>query len=138
MKTYYVSGIKWDCDEYDPQECGCPNETYVNAEDVENAIEVLSEEYGYCIESVNLIIESDPKKMVEKKTHELLENAMDLAKAKIGRALNCGALNIEQADSDDYRLPKIILHAVMQCLVDETRPLDKDNRKESNNLYHFL
>lgn len=77
------------------------------------------------------------KQATEQKTNELLDKAVEMAKSKIKKALNCGAVDVESYD-DDYELPKIILHAVMKSMVDETMPLYPANRKESNNLYQFL
>lgn len=88
-------------------------------------------------EGVENITESTPKKAVEHRTNELLDQAVEMAKSKIKKALNCGAVDVESYDSD-YELPKIILHAVMKTMVDETQPLTTANRKESNNLYQFL
>ena len=80
---------------------------------------------------------NDPKEGVKARTMELLRNHSNLIEEKIDKALNCGAINIEDYD-EDYELPRIILHAVMKAMVDETRPLYNSNRKESDNLYLFL
>ena len=77
------------------------------------------------------------KETTEQKTNELLDQVVEMAKSKIKKALNCGAVDVESYD-DDYELPKIILHAVMKSMADETRPFCADNIKESNNLYQFL
>ena len=139
MKTYKVTGIKWDCDECDPQEFDLPTDTTIQADDEDEVVDALSDKYGFCIESVEDIAESaDPKEGVEMKCHELLERVMEMSKDKIGRALNCGALNIEPNDGLDYRVAKIIVHAIMKAMVDETCPLYRADRKESENLYIFL
>lgn len=77
------------------------------------------------------------KQATEQKTNELLDQAVEKAKSKIKKALNCGAVDVESYD-DDYELPTIILHAVMRSMVDEIGPFHADNIRESNNLYQFL
>lgn len=137
MKTYHIEGIKWDCDDADPKDCNCPAEVYISADNMDEVVDNLSDRYGYCVESVDSITESTPEKAVEQKTNELLDQAIEKAKLKIKKALNCGAIDVESYD-DDYELPTIILHAVMRSMADETMPLYPANRKESNNLYQFL
>lgn len=137
MKTYHVKGIKWDCDDVDPKDCNCPAEAYISADNMDEVVDNLSDRYGYCVESVDSITESTPEKAVEQKTNELLGQAVEMAKSKIKKALNCGAVDVESYD-DDYELPKLILHAVMKSMADATRPFRADNIKESNNLYQFL
>ena len=77
------------------------------------------------------------KQATEQKTNELLDQAVEMAKSKIKKALNCGAVDVESYD-DDYELPKIILHAVLKSIVNEIGAFRADNIKESNNLYQFL
>lgn len=142
MKTYHVKGIKWDCDDADAKDCNCPTEAYISANNMDEVVDNLTDRYGYyryghCVKSVDSITESTPEKAVEQKTNELLDQAVKMAKSKIKKALNCGAVDVESYD-DDYELPKIILHAVMKSMADETMPLYPANRKESNNLYQFL
>lgn len=54
MKYYIVSGIEWDTDEED---IPLPETVNIGVEDDKDVIDALSDEYGFCIESVERIEE---------------------------------------------------------------------------------
>ena len=57
MKKFQISGIIWDCDGVDPQRYDLPNNAVIEAVDEDEAVEALSDKYGFCIESVTEINE---------------------------------------------------------------------------------
>lgn len=50
LTLYHVQGISWDTD---GEETDLPTSGYVNAESVDDIADVLSDEYGYCIFSID-------------------------------------------------------------------------------------
>jgi len=54
------------------------------------------------------------------------------------KALACGALDIKDEPATDYRLPKIILYAILCTMADDWQPYHESNRKEAENLKLFL
>lgn len=54
------------------------------------------------------------------------------------KALDSGALDYEKEFEQDYRLAKIIYHAILCTMVDQWVPYDKANKDESTNLQLFL
>ena len=58
-------------------------------------------------------------------------NTVDIEIHLYEKTVNKGGIPFNESHAD-------IRTARQDKQVDETRPLDKDNRKESNNLYHFL
>lgn len=54
------------------------------------------------------------------------------------KALQSGALDIENELPDDYRLPKIIYYTILCTMAEEWKPLIEENRKEAENLKRFL
>lgn len=53
------------------------------------------------------------------------------------RALITGAINYENDDPENFRVPKIILNAILLEIC-ERLPLDDDCKKEAQNLQKFL
>jgi hypothetical protein len=54
------------------------------------------------------------------------------------KAVECGALDIAGETGDDYRLAKIIWHAIALKLREESIPYHADNRILAQNLSLFL
>ncbi|MBS1528225.1 MAG: hypothetical protein JST19_21445 [Bacteroidetes bacterium] len=54
------------------------------------------------------------------------------------KALQSGALNLESDPMTDYRLAKIIYHAILLNMAEQCRPYSPENRKEAENLLLFL
>lgn len=54
------------------------------------------------------------------------------------KAKHSGALNIGEEPAADYRLPKIILYAILCEMAEDWRPYHESNRKEAENLKRFL
>lgn len=52
LTLYRVQGINWDMDGEDED---LPTSGYVNAESVDEISDILSEEYGFCIFSIDLV-----------------------------------------------------------------------------------
>lgn len=77
------------------------------------------------------------KNQVMEKIEEMIANDVIELKSWCDNLLNNGGINIKRYN-DNYRLPKIILHAAIQKLESERRPLCSDDRKESKNLSYFL
>lgn len=56
MKRYRIQGIDWDCFA-PPDHYNLPINTVVEAEDEDSVVDALSDEYGWCINSVESIEE---------------------------------------------------------------------------------
>ncbi len=54
------------------------------------------------------------------------------------KALDSGALDLNNDPIIDYRLAKIIYHAILLNMAEQCRPYSADNRKEAENLLLFL
>lgn len=79
------------------------------------------------------------KEELEQRFNELLEiNPLELTvKGMFYLALESGAIDITN-EPDNYRLPKIILHAILCEMADQYKPLDAGNRKDAENLKLFI
>jgi hypothetical protein len=54
------------------------------------------------------------------------------------KAVNSGALDIENEAEEDYRLPKIILYAILVKMAADCKPLHPANLREAETLLLFL
>ena len=54
IKKFEVNGISWDCP--NPADYNLPNSTLVECADDEDIADVLSDAYGWCINSIEEII----------------------------------------------------------------------------------
>ncbi|WP_448635416.1 hypothetical protein [Pedobacter panaciterrae] len=54
------------------------------------------------------------------------------------KAVHSGALNIADEPASDYRLPKIILYAVLSAMAETWQPTLDYNRQEAENLKLFI
>ena len=54
------------------------------------------------------------------------------------KALNSGALDLDSDPIMDYRLAKIVYHAILRNMAEQCRPYSPENRKEAENLLLFL
>ena len=54
------------------------------------------------------------------------------------KALECGALDLETDPIADYRLAKIIYHAILLNMAAQCRPYSPENRRKAENLLLFL
>jgi hypothetical protein len=52
MEKFKLIGIKWDCDGVNPKKYNLPTNAIVEAEDEDDAVDVATEQYGFCIESI--------------------------------------------------------------------------------------
>ena len=57
MKTFELTGIHWECDEYTPTAYNLPYSIEIDAIDENNAIEMLSDIYGFTIDNIDEINE---------------------------------------------------------------------------------
>ncbi|QHC84704.1 hypothetical protein AS589_07845 [Empedobacter brevis] len=55
-----------------------------------------------------------------------------------GKTLNSSALDYENDLEYDYRLVKIIYHAILCTMADQWQPFSKDNKEASANLQKFI
>ena len=79
------------------------------------------------------------KEVVKQRTETMAEECFQMIQEKIDKAINNNGDSIDiESYPEDNALPKIILHAVMMAMVDETKPLFEVYKKESDNLYLFL
>lgn len=79
------------------------------------------------------------KEVVKQRTEEFANECFAMIHEKIDKAIyrNQGCIDIDSYPEDNA-LPKIIMHAVLRAMVDETKPLYDSYRKESDNLYLFI
>lgn len=77
------------------------------------------------------------KEDARSKSMELAERLFARVEGKIDNVLNRGCIDLD-AYQDDYKLPKIILNAIMMDLCDESKPPLKKWQKEAKNIYKFL
>ena len=54
------------------------------------------------------------------------------------KAVDSGALDYENDLELDYRLAKIIYHAILSAMADQWKPLTKENKEASYNLQKFI
>ena len=54
------------------------------------------------------------------------------------KALDSGALVLDSDPLQDYRLAKIIYHAILLNMAEQCRPFSPENRREAENLLLFL
>ncbi len=54
------------------------------------------------------------------------------------KAVECGALYLENEPPEDYRMAKIIYHAILYAMAHEWPPLTAENKQEAENLKLFL
>lgn len=54
------------------------------------------------------------------------------------KALNSRVVNYENELEQDYRLVKIIYHAILCTMADQWQPIVKDNKEVSSNLQKFM
>lgn len=71
------------------------------------------------------------------KTLELAKDMFAKVEGKIDKALNSGCVDLD-AYQNDYKLPRILLNAIMMDLCYESKPLAKMWQKEANNIYKFM
>ena len=57
MSLYLASGIEWDTDGEDPASLGLPHAVEVEADDEDSVVDALSDNYGWCINSVAAVYE---------------------------------------------------------------------------------
>lgn len=54
------------------------------------------------------------------------------------KALDSGALDYENDLEQDYRLAKIIYHAILCTMADQWQPVTKENKQAAANLQKFI
>ena len=53
---FRLIGIKWDCDGANPKIYNLPNNVVVEAEDEDDAVDIASDKYGFCIDTIKDIV----------------------------------------------------------------------------------
>lgn len=72
MATFKAIGIKWDCDGINPKHYNLPKEATIEAEDEDDVVDALSDQYGFCIFGVKQIINLNLREeLIEKLTETL-------------------------------------------------------------------
>ena len=74
------------------------------------------------------------KKQIRKKIMEMVRDDKKYIQEKVEKALKSRAFDIKDYE-DDYRLPKIILHAIYKDLCWQRKPLYKEHSKIAENIY---
>lgn len=54
------------------------------------------------------------------------------------KAVECGALDLENEPPEDYRLAKIIYYSILSTMAQQWQPLTAENKQEAENLKLFL
>ena len=71
----------------------------------------------------------------KKLTDEMIDKVADEMKKKVSRAIASGAVNLNAFDDDSYRLPRIILTALLKEVSYRWKPTQKSDVRSANNLY---
>lgn len=79
------------------------------------------------------------KEQLNQRFEELLQRAeLELTVwAMFGLVTESGAININ-SEPDDYRLPKVILYAILCEMAAQYKPLDARNRRDAENLKLYI
>ena len=77
------------------------------------------------------------KKQLIKKMNELKKENNKFINKKVERILKSGAIDLKSWD-DDFRMPKVLMTAICEDLVFQWKPLDKELRKEVQNISSFI
>lgn len=80
------------------------------------------------------------KEDVKERFKELMKQNPPLTEIErlFNKALNSGALDYENDLEQDYRLAKIIYHAILCTMADQWQPITKENKGASANLQKFI
>jgi len=76
------------------------------------------------------------KKQCMQKFKRLLSTARRDIIARAEHLLNSGAVSLSDYD-DNYLLPKILLHSILETYTEQTTPLAGKHHQEANNLRYF-
>ena len=79
------------------------------------------------------------KESLKQRVNELLETDGPFIQKLIDKAINSGAMDVENAE-DNFKLPKNLLCAIYNEMSNQYAPLPKDKKsiKEVNNISVFL
>jgi len=77
------------------------------------------------------------KKEFRKKFNEEVRENNKLIRRLREQALSCGAFDITSYENN-YRLPKIVITAILTECARQWKPFDDSAKKEVKNLEHFL
>lgn len=77
------------------------------------------------------------KTEVRKKTRELIRGSYDLMRERLEKVLDRNLVNFKDRD-DNYRLPRIILQALLDEAKFQYKPLEKDSKKLIEQIYAQL
>ena len=77
------------------------------------------------------------KEQYLKMCDELSDTTAEAIRAKARTLLKTGALELSSWDND-YRLPKIALCAICKTMSEQWRPFTDNDRKEVDNIEHFI
>ena len=75
------------------------------------------------------------EELCKKLTDEMIDKVADEMKQKVARAIASGAVNLNAYDDDSYRLPRIILTALLKEVSYRWKPTHKADVRSANNLY---
>lgn len=80
------------------------------------------------------------KEDLKKRFKELIKQHPPLTEIEklFNKALNSGALDYENDLEQDYRLAKIIYHAILCTMADQWQPITKENKEAVANLQKFI
>ena len=76
------------------------------------------------------------KTQFKKKIKQLIYESVEVIRDNAINLYECGGVDPEDF-SNDFELPKIILHVVLQNRADDCTPLTKEGKATANNLKHF-
>jgi hypothetical protein len=77
------------------------------------------------------------KTQLRKKFNELKKENTKWINDNFEKVLKSGALDLDSYDND-FRLPKVIMCAMLQRLSDQWAPFDKQLKKDVANLKYFI
>ena len=76
------------------------------------------------------------KTQFKKKIKQLIYESVEVIRDNAIELYECGGVDPEDY-KNDFELPKIILHVVLQNRADDCRPLTTEGKATANNLKHF-
>lgn len=75
------------------------------------------------------------EELCKRLTDEMIDKVADEMKQKVARAITSGAVNLSGYEDDSYRLPRIILTALLKEVSYRWKPVHKADVRRANNLY---
>jgi len=77
------------------------------------------------------------KEEMDHNVENVLVLVAGMLKKKINHLVNCGALDIEDEQSESYRTAKVVVYVALRETADAIRPMHGEAKEMAENLEHF-